>query len=96
MLRYEDGDLAGAISRMDRVPVAGSYGRTALAQRAQLALAQQDYRTAARVFNALAAPADNRWDGERVDALIGVPFIQEQMLGGSAALASYSRSAARL
>ena len=96
MLRFEDGDLPGAISRLDRVPVAGTYGRTALAQRAQLALAQQDYRTAARVFNALAAPADNRWDSERVDALIGVPFIQEQIVGGAAALAAYARAADRL
>ncbi len=96
MLRYEDGDLTGAISRIDRVPVAGTYGRTALAQRAQLALAQQDFRTAARVFNALAAPADNRWDSERVDALIGVPFIQEQTVGGAAALAAYGRAADRL
>ena len=96
LLRYEDGDLPGAISRIDRVPVAGTYGRTALAQRAQLALAQQDFRTAARVFNALAAPADNRWDSERVDALIGVPFIQEQTVGGAAALAAYGRAADRL
>lgn len=96
LLRAETGDLGGAVERLDRVPVAGMYGRMALAQRAQLALAGQDYPMAAKVFEALAAPVDDRWDSERVDALIGASFIREQTLGGAAALPAYERAVDRL
>jgi hypothetical protein len=96
LLRAESGDLDAAVARLDRVPVAGLYGRMALAQRAQLALAGGDVAVAAKVFEALAAPVDGRWDSERVDALIGTAYIREQTLGGPASLPAYERAAAQL
>ena len=97
VLRYQQADVPGAIARLDAVPVSGSYGRMALAQRATLALAANDYRTAARVFTHLAGdPQSQRWDTQRVDALIGVPFALEHLAGGGAALPRFAAASAVL
>lgn len=111
LLRFQQGDVSGAIQRLDTIPVAGSYGRMALAQRAELALAASDYATAARVFGQLAGPAQAEandtahdpalemaqvWDSHRVDALIGASFAEEKLAGGASALPKYEEAARQL
>ena len=96
MLRFQQSDVAGATRRLDAIPVTGSYGRMALAQRANLAMAADDYHTAARVFANLAGNQADRWDSHRVDALIGVAFAMERTSGGAAALDRYNDASAQL